>query len=107
MRGESQRTLTNVGLPVPVSVPVALLLLMASWLRGRDLALLILRCRGPRRVAATSGLAAQRFERPAGYGNYPPLCSALRCDSVAAGLLCLLRAACLFVRHVFDRKSRT
>ena len=35
MRGKSRCTLTNVGLPVPV----ALLLLMASWLRGRVLAL--------------------------------------------------------------------
>jgi len=86
-------------------VPVALLLVMASWLRGRVLALLTSGRR--RRVAATSGLVAQRFQYPAGYRNYPPLSGALRCTSFGgARLLCLLRATCVFVWHFFYGKLR-
>lgn len=89
----SQCILTKVGLPVTV----ALLLIMASWLRGRVLGLLTLLHRP--RVAAKSVLVAQHFQYPAGYRNYPPLSGLLRCASVGASLLRLLRVACVFVRH--------
>jgi hypothetical protein len=71
-----------MGLPVPVT----LLLMMASWLRGHILALLTLGHRGPRVtaatcVAATSGLVAQHSQYSTCDGSYPPLTGLLRCAS--------------------------
>jgi hypothetical protein len=86
-------------------VPMALLLILASRLRGRVLALLALGRREPR-VAATSGFVAWHFRYLAGHRNCPPLSGPLRCASVGAGLLDLLRAACVFVRHYFYGKPR-
>jgi hypothetical protein len=76
---------------------IFLLLMMASWLRGRVLALLTLGYRGPR-VAATSGIVAQHSQHSAVDGSYPPLAGLLRCAGVRARFL---GAAFLLVRHLF------
>jgi len=87
-------------LPVP-----DLLLRLASWLHRGLLVLLSTGHCGPR-VAATLRHVVQHFQYPAGYRNYPPLPSALRCTSVGTRLLCLLRATCVLVWHFFYGKSR-
>jgi hypothetical protein len=46
------------------------------------------------------GIVVQHFQYHVGYRNYPPLSDPLRCARVGAGHLGLLRAACVFVRHV-------
>jgi hypothetical protein len=109
-RGESQCTLTKMGLPMPM----ALLLILAtgSWLRRRDLALLLILATGswPRghvlallslghrghRVAATSGLVDSHCS--ACDWNYPPLTGLLRCASFRARFL---GVAFVLIRHLF------
>ena len=110
-RGESQCTLTKVGLPVPVALllilvtgswlrgcDLALLLILAtgSWPRGRVLALLALGHRGPR-VAATSELVDQHSQCSACDWNYPPLTDLLRCASFRARFL---GVAFVLIRHL-------
>jgi hypothetical protein len=89
--------LTEVRLPVAM----ALLLILASWLRGRILALLTLGHRGPR-ITATQELLLSTFNALQATGTFPPLSGPLRRASVGAGLL---RAARVLVRHFFDGKS--
>jgi hypothetical protein len=79
---------------------------MASWLRGRVLALLTLGHRGPRVaaatcVAATSGLVSQHSQYSTCDGSYPPLTGSLRCASVRARFLrAAAFAAFVLIRHL-------